>query len=91
MRRADGKMDKRSTAYKEAVARMKKARRAKGKSAVSTAAPRKKAASASSSARRADGRLDQRTAEGRAAAARMANARAARGKKKGFFTWVFGK
>lgn len=84
-RRKDGKMDRRTTEYQEAVARMAKARRAMGK--VRRTPPKAKAGGA----RRADGRLDQRTAEGRAMAAKMAAMRAQRGKSGGgFFSWMFG-
>jgi hypothetical protein len=82
-RRKDGKMDRRTAEYQDAVARMAKARRAMGKSR----APSK----SSGGQRRSDGRLDQRTAEGRAMAAKMAAMRAQRGKSSGgFFTWLFG-
>ena len=83
-RRKDGKMDRRTSEYQEAVARMAKARRAMGKSR--TSPPKAKG-----DQRRSDGRLDQRTAEGRAMAAKMAAMRAQRGKSGGgFFSWIFG-
>ena len=83
-RRKDGKMDRRTTEYQDAVARMAKARRAMGK-------VRRTPPKASGGARRSDGRLDQRTAEGRAMAAKMAAMRAQRGKSGGgFFSWMFG-
>lgn len=70
MRRADGKIDRRSTEYQEAVVRMAKARRAMRSS-------RKPArARPSSGSRRADGKMDQRTAKGKAVADRMAAMRA---------------
>jgi hypothetical protein len=93
MRRKDGKVDRRSTEYKEAVARMAKARKALKKQRAVAAKPAKAAASPKSGARRrADGRLDQRTAEGREMAERMAAMRAQRGvkKKKSFFSWLTG-
>ena len=84
--RKDGKMDRRTTEYQQAVARMAKARKAMGKA-------RNSPESAAAPGRRADGRLDQRTVEGREMAAKMAAMRAARGKGKssGFFSWLFGK
>lgn len=79
-RRADGKMDRRTSEYKEAAARMKKAR---------AAAARQRTKPAKSVAgRRADGRLDQRTKQGKEMADRMAALRSKRG--KGFFNWLFG-
>ena len=76
-------MDRRTSEYQDAVARMAKARRAMGKSR----APSK----SSGGKRRSDGRLDQRTAEGRAMASKMATMRAQRGKSGGgFFSWIFG-
>lgn len=87
--RKDGKMDRRTSEYQEAVARMAKARKAMGKARKTEAAK----PAAASQGRRADGRLDQRTVEGREMAAKMAAMRAARGKGKsaGFFSWLFGK
>lgn len=81
-------MDRRTAEYKEAVARMAKARKAMGKARTAPAA-----STAPSTGRRADGRLDQRTIQGREMAEKMAAMRAARGKgkSKGFFTWLFGK
>jgi hypothetical protein len=89
-RRNDGKMDKRTTEYKDAAARMKKARAAAGKQR--SASPKSAARAKASGPRRADGKLDQRTSEGRAMAERMAAIRTKRGKgtAKGFFTWIFG-
>lgn len=88
-KRADGKLDRRTGAYKEAVARMAKARRAlkasRAKPARSTPSP-----APSADSRRSDGRLDQRTREGREMAAKMAAMRAKRGKRKSFFTWLLG-
>lgn len=78
MRRKDGKFDRRTNEYKEAVARMAKARKAM-----------KASRTAASTGRRSDGHLDQRTAKGKAMAAKMAELRAQRGKKKGFFAWLF--
>jgi hypothetical protein len=78
MKRKDGKLDRRSTEYKEAVARMATARKAL-----------KSERSATTENRRADGQLDQRTTEGKAMAAKMAELRARRGKSKGFFAWLF--
>lgn len=90
-RRKDGKLDRRTAEYQEAVDRMAKARRALGTSRKGAAKPAAKAAAAEGGAgRRADGRLDQRTAEGKAMAERMAAMRAKRGKGKGFFAWLFG-
>ena len=79
-------MDKRTTEYKDAAARMKKARAAAGKQRSASAKAK------ASGSRRADGKMDQRTAEGRAMAERMAAIRTKRGKGtvKGFFTWIFG-
>jgi hypothetical protein len=94
MRRKDGKIDRRSKEYQEAVARMAKARGEMKKQRKAAASPKPaaapKAAAATSEGRRADGRLDQRTAEGKAMAEKMAEMRAKRGKKKGFFNWLFG-
>lgn len=88
--RKDGKMDRRTSEYKEAAARMAKARKAMSKARTTPAAPAREPADAG---RRVDGRLDQRTVEGREMAAKMAAMRAARGKGKstGFFSWIFGK
>jgi hypothetical protein len=87
--RKDGKMDRRTTEYQEAVARMAKARKAMSKTRDAGSAK----SSTAAAGRRADGRLDQRTAEGKAMATKMAAMRAARGKGKsgGFFSWLFGK
>lgn len=79
-RRKDGKMDRRTTEYKEAADRMAAAR----------AALTKERGGKPASARRGDGRMDQRTREGREVAARMEAMRAKRGKGKGFFSWLFG-
>jgi hypothetical protein len=91
-RRNDGKMDKRTTEYKEAAARMKKARAAAATQRGMAPKAVAKSAAKRSGPRRADGQLDQRTAEGREMAARMAALRAKRGKGKvkGFFNWIFG-
>ena len=88
--RKDGKMDRRTSEYKEAAARMAKARKAMTKTRAAASAPTE---AQPATGRRADGRLDQRTAEGREMAAKMAAMRAARGKgkSKGFFSWLFGK
>ena len=77
-RRQDGKIDRRTLEYRDAVARMAHARRAAGKTRNVTGA------------RRRDGAIDQRTSAGRAMAAKMAALRAQRGKSKGFFSWLFG-
>ncbi|WOC52283.1 hypothetical protein BPO_1636 [Bergeyella porcorum] len=66
---ASGKIDKRTAAYKEMVARAKNAR--KGKSSNTTI--KKK-----SSSRKANGSYDLRTKEGKAVAERMAKARKAK-------------
>lgn len=86
MRRSDGKMDRRSTEYKDAVARLAKARRAMKAKRSARRAPRR----ASSGPRRSDGGLDQRTKAGRAMASKMAALRAMRGRKKSFFAWLMG-
>jgi len=80
-RRKDGKMDRRTTEYREAAERMAAARAAMTK---------ERAGSKPAGTRRADGRLDQRTREGRDVAARMEAMRAKRGRGKGFFAWLFG-
>lgn len=101
MRRKDGKIDRRSTAYKEAVDRMSRARRAMKKQRQGAAAKPTTAASSATARgqsrqtgrRRSDGGLDQRTAEGKAMAEKMAAMRAKRGAKKGvtrIFAWLFG-
>lgn len=95
-RRKDGKLDRRTAEYHEAVDRMAKARRAlaasRKASGRAAASAKAKAANPGAAVRRADGRLDQRTAEGRAMAERMAAMRAKRGKgkSKSFFAWLFG-
>ena len=91
--RKDGKMDRRTSEYKEAVARMAKARKAMGESRGGAGTAAGASPKPTAAGRRADGRLDQRTVEGREMAAKMAAMRAARskGKSKGFFTWLFGK
>lgn len=80
MRRKDGKMDRRSNEYKDAVSRLAKARRAMKAS---------KKRTPSSAGRRSDGRMDQRTRQGKEMAAKMAALRASRGKSKSFFAWLF--
>jgi hypothetical protein len=89
-RRADGKMDRRTTEYKEAAARMKKARAAAARQRGQGTAKPAASKQAPATGRRSDGRLDQRTKEGKEMADRMAAMRAKRGKGKGFFSWLFG-
>ena len=76
-KRKDGKLDRRTTEYREAAERM--------------AAARKALSGSRKGSRRIDGHLDKRTTEGRAAAESMAKVRAQRGKSGGFFSWLFGK
>ena len=76
-KRKDGKLDRRTSEYREAAERMAAARKALSGNRKGT--------------RRLDGRLDKRTSEGRTAAERMAKVRALRGKSGGFFSWLFGK
>ena len=74
---ASGKVDKRTTEYKEMVERAKKAR---------LAAKKQKAGKKSATSglkRKANGKIDLRTKEGKEVAKRMEKARKARDKKKG--------
>ncbi len=69
-RTMSGKVDKRTTEYKQMLKRMAKARRAAAKS---TKSVHKKVK------RTSDGTIDKRTKEGKAVCARMAKARRAKG------------
>lgn len=79
---ASGKVDKRTTEYKELVERARKARLAakKEKEKKSTAAGKK--STGTGLKKRSDGKLDLRTKEGKAVAERLEKARKAKEKKK---------
>jgi hypothetical protein len=78
---ASGKVDKRTTEYKEMVERAKKARLAAKKQKEKEKAGKKSATSGLK--RKANGKIDLRTKEGKEVAKRMEKARKARDKKKG--------
>jgi len=80
---ASGKVDKRTTEYKEMVERAKKARLAAKKQKEKEKEKAGKKSATSGLKRKANGKIDLRTKEGKEVAKRMEKARKARDKKKG--------
>ena len=80
---ASGKVDKRTTEYKDLVERAKKARLAAKKQKEKEKEKAGKKSATSGLKRKANGKIDLRTKEGKEVAKRMEKARKARDKKKG--------